>query len=197
MAVYLNCNVENGKPAARLGDSVGCPKHGTASIVSGSPTMRHNGEPAARVGDKTSCGATIIEGSNSVHINGKPAAFIGCATTHGGKIISGSPTVFIGKTEAGADLDKHHEQFSMSVDFNQMHEAGSYNNISYDLMAVEITKPDGTYLTTTSTDEHGVTNRFYTEEQEEVVAWADFGLWDVSEEFEFIDAENVEEVEYV
>jgi len=195
MAVYLNCNEDNGRPAARVGDSVECPKHGTVSIVSGSPNTNHNRKPAARVGDKTSCGATIIEGSGSVRINGKPAAFVGCATTHGGKITSGSPTVFVGKTEVESDPDKRLEPFSMSVDFNLMHEAGNHNDIAYDLIAVEITKPDGTYLTTTSTDEHGITHRFFTQEQEEVIAWADFGHWEVSEEFEVIDFDEGEETE--
>ena len=195
MAVYLNCCAGSGRPAARVGDSVACPKHGTVSIVSGSPDTFHNDQPAARVGDKTSCGATIIEGSDSIYINGKPAAFVGCATTHAGKITSGSPTVFIGKTEVGTDLDKDLEQFSMSVDFNTMHEAGNYNGISYEHIAVEITKPDGTYLTITSTDENGITKRIYTKEQEDVIAWADFGHWDVSEEFEVTDCDDGEEAE--
>lgn len=195
MSVYLNCNPDNGRPAARVGDSVNCPKHGAVSIVSGSPNTHHNGKPAARVGDKTSCGATIVEGSDSVYINGKPAAFVGCATTHDGKITSGSPDIFIGKTEEGTTLDKHLEPYSMSVDLNMMHEAGNHNDISYSHIAVVITKPDGTYLTTTSTDEHGITHRFYTKEQEEVIAWADFGHWEVSEEFEDIDYDDGEDTE--
>jgi len=194
MTIYLNCSAENGKPAASVGDCVSCPKHGTVTIVSGSPNTFHNDQPAARVGDKTSCGATIIEGSNTFFINSRPAAFVGCATSHGGTITSGSPNIFIGKTEQGADLDADRKLYSMTVDLKLMHEAGSHNDISYDLIAVEITKPDGTYLTTTSTDEHGITHRFFTEEQEEVVAWADFGHWDVSEEFEDIDSMNEEEV---
>jgi uncharacterized Zn-binding protein involved in type VI secretion len=109
MAVYLNCNSDNGRPAARLGDSVSCPKHGTASIISGSPDTRFDNMPAARVGDKTSCGDTLIEGSDTIYINGLPAAFVGCATAHGGKITSGSPTVFIG----------------MYVDSRSMHEASA------------------------------------------------------------------------
>lgn len=195
MAVYLNCNAINGRPAARVGDSVDCPKHGTVTIVSGSPNTYHDEQPAARVGDKTSCGATIIEGSNTVYINGKPAAFVDCSTTHDGKITSGSPTVYIGKNFLGSQHDNRLEPFSMSVDLNMMHEAGNHNGISYDHIAVKITKPDGTYLTTTSTDEHGITHRFYTNEQEEVIAWADFGHWEVSEEFEDIDYDDGEDTE--
>ncbi|MBT1070825.1 PAAR domain-containing protein [Pelotalea chapellei] len=194
MPVYLNCSAGNGRPAARVGDSVSCSKHGTVSIVSGSQNTQHDGKSAARVGDKTSCGATILEGSDSVLINGKPAAFVGCATTHGGKITSGSPTIFVGKAEIGTDLDKDLEPYSMSLDLSTMHEAGNHNDISYDRIAVEITKPDGTYITTISTDEHGITSRFYTKEQEEIIAWADFGHWEVSEEFEVIDCDDAEEI---
>jgi len=193
MAVYLNCTSANGRPAARVGDTVSCPLHGTVEIVSGSPNTCHNGQPAARIGDKTSCGATIIEGSDSVYINGKCAAFVGCATTHGGKISSGSPTVFIGKTAVGTDLEKQLESFSIALDLSTMHEAGNHNGESYANMVVEITRPDGTYLTMTSTDEYGITHRFYTKEQEEVVAWLDFGYWEISEEFESIDCDDVEE----
>lgn len=203
MPIFLNCEVGgSGKPSARVGDSVSCPQpgHNNVTIVSGCNSVLHNDQLAARVGDKTSCGATIIEGSSSVFINGKPAAFVGCATSHCGKITSGSPDIFIGNTvvnEAETGPDKPFKQFSMSVDLKPMHEAGSHNDISYNLMAVEITKPDGTYITTTGADEHGITHRFYTEEQEEVVVWADFGHWDVSEEFEDIDYDDAEETEHV
>jgi PAAR motif len=52
MAVYLNCDAETGQPAARVGDSVSCPKHGTVTIVSGCNSVFHNDQLAARVGDK-------------------------------------------------------------------------------------------------------------------------------------------------
>jgi len=100
MAVYLNCDAGSGQPAARVGDSVSCPKHGTVTIVSGSPTTISGDTLLARVGDNTSCGDVITEGSSSVIIKGQYAAFVGCATGHGGKITSGSPDVFIG-TQGG------------------------------------------------------------------------------------------------
>jgi uncharacterized Zn-binding protein involved in type VI secretion len=59
----------NGKPAARVGDPLGCEDGSTD---------------------------TITEGSSNVFINGKPAARLGDATDHGGKISEGSPNVFIG-----------------------------------------------------------------------------------------------------
>ena len=96
MAVYLNCNESDGKPAARVGDSVSCPKHGNVTIVSGAKATFLGGVMFARLGDKTSCGAVITQGSSSVFICDKNAAFVGCATDHGGHITSGSPNVFVG-----------------------------------------------------------------------------------------------------
>jgi uncharacterized Zn-binding protein involved in type VI secretion len=49
-----------GKPIARMGDKVSCPKHGNGTIASGDTTMIVDGKPVARHGDKTSCGATLI-----------------------------------------------------------------------------------------------------------------------------------------
>lgn len=199
MAIYWNCVPGTGKPAARLGDSVDCPLHGETSIISGSPNTLCNDQPAVRVGDKTACGDTIIEGSSSVFINGKPAAFVGCATAHRGKIITGSPTVFIGtkdgtttvKSEVCShDLQSDGRDYSLMFDFSEMHEAGNHNGINYIYMPVQITTPDGTYITTISTDEYGITNRFYTKTEEEIIAWADSGLWDVTEEYELIEDED-------
>ena len=53
----------DGKPLARVGDQVTCPRRGhggTTVIVSGDPTMIIDGMPAARHGDKCACGATLI-----------------------------------------------------------------------------------------------------------------------------------------
>lgn len=52
-----------GKPIARIGDKVTCPKRGhgeTTVIASGDPTCIIDGQPAARHGDKTACGATLL-----------------------------------------------------------------------------------------------------------------------------------------
>lgn len=52
-----------GKPMARVGDQVTCPKKGhggTTVIASGDPGCLIDGRPAARHGDKTACGATLL-----------------------------------------------------------------------------------------------------------------------------------------
>jgi len=52
----------NGKPVARLGDSVTCPRpgHGNGVIVEGDPAWLVDGRPVALEGHKTSCGASLI-----------------------------------------------------------------------------------------------------------------------------------------
>ena len=52
----------NGKPVARIGDSVTCPVpgHGVVTIVDGGTAWADNGQPIALVGHKTSCGASLI-----------------------------------------------------------------------------------------------------------------------------------------
>ncbi|KAB0585139.1 PAAR domain-containing protein [Ideonella dechloratans] len=52
-----------GKPIARVGDKVSCPKRGhggTTVIATGDPSCLIDGKPAARHGDTTACGATLI-----------------------------------------------------------------------------------------------------------------------------------------
>ncbi|BAL95930.1 PAAR domain-containing protein [Rubrivivax gelatinosus] len=52
-----------GKPIARVGDKVTCPKkghRGETVIATGDPTCIIDGKAAARHGDKTACGATLI-----------------------------------------------------------------------------------------------------------------------------------------
>lgn len=52
----------DGKPVARISDSVACPKCGPATIVSGDTTILIDGQAVARHGDATTCGATLIAG---------------------------------------------------------------------------------------------------------------------------------------
>lgn len=55
-------SLTGGKPMARIGDKVPCPKCNkpNAVIVSGDTTVIVDGSPVARHGDKTDCGATLI-----------------------------------------------------------------------------------------------------------------------------------------
>jgi uncharacterized Zn-binding protein involved in type VI secretion len=62
-----------GKPIARVGDKVSCPKHGhgdPTTIISGDPTCIIDGQPAARHGDKTACGATLLSSQATTTIDG-------------------------------------------------------------------------------------------------------------------------------
>lgn len=59
----------DGIPAARVGDTYGCPLHGPNAIIQGSPDTYVNDRRAARVGDATACGAVIAAGSPTTFIN--------------------------------------------------------------------------------------------------------------------------------
>lgn len=55
----------DGKPVARIGDQVTCPRKGHGSvttIVTGDVTAIIDGRPLARHGDLTACGATLMSG---------------------------------------------------------------------------------------------------------------------------------------
>jgi uncharacterized Zn-binding protein involved in type VI secretion len=57
-----------GKPIARVGDKVTCPKkgHGGMTVIaSGDSTCIIDGKPAARHGDKTACGATLLSSQSA------------------------------------------------------------------------------------------------------------------------------------
>jgi len=69
--------ITNGRPAARLGDSLAPhvkPKskpHGR-SIAAGASQVFINGKPAARIGDAISCGGNVSTGSGNVFIGDSP-----------------------------------------------------------------------------------------------------------------------------
>ena len=62
----------NGKPAARMGDSLAPHHPGRRSIVEGVSSVRINGRPAARVTDKINCGGKMAVGSPNVRIGDNP-----------------------------------------------------------------------------------------------------------------------------
>lgn len=52
----------DGKPIARVGDTVTCPEHGHGPtvITTGDPNTLVDGKPAAREGDLCACGAHLV-----------------------------------------------------------------------------------------------------------------------------------------
>jgi uncharacterized Zn-binding protein involved in type VI secretion len=56
-----------GKPIARVGDTVTCPipGHGSTVIVTGDPGTIIAGQPAARHGDQCACGAILLASQNA------------------------------------------------------------------------------------------------------------------------------------
>ncbi|MDR6228657.1 putative Zn-binding protein involved in type VI secretion [Pseudomonas sp. SORGH_AS199] len=93
----------SGKPAARLGDAVACPKCGTTALVQGSTDVAFDGLPAATLGHACGCGAVLSAAViPTVLINGRPAAVLGSLTSHGGVMIGGSGSVIIGLDAGGA-----------------------------------------------------------------------------------------------
>lgn len=93
----------SGKPAARLGDAVACPKCGTNALVQGSSNVFFDGQPAATLGHACGCGAAVSAAViPNVLINGQPAAVLGSVTSHGGVVIGGAGTVIIGMNGGAA-----------------------------------------------------------------------------------------------
>jgi len=93
----------SGKPAARLGDAVTCPKCGATALVQGSSNVFFDGLPAATLGHACGCGAALSAAViPNVLINGQPVAVTGSLTSHGGVVIGGSGTVIIGTHGGGA-----------------------------------------------------------------------------------------------
>lgn len=93
----------SGKPAARLGDAVACPKCGSTALVQGSADVTFDGLPAATLGHACGCGAALSAAViPNVLINGRPAAVLGSLTSHGGVVVGGSGSVIIGLNAGGA-----------------------------------------------------------------------------------------------
>lgn len=77
----------HGKPIARIGDKVTCPKCGSNTIATGDNTMIVMGKPVACHGDKTACGATLVS-SQSVTVIAE-----GDIANHGNSAQSGQDSV--------------------------------------------------------------------------------------------------------
>ncbi|MBU2065061.1 MAG: DUF2235 domain-containing protein [Gammaproteobacteria bacterium] len=89
----------SGKPAARIGDTVSCPKCGQNAVVTGVSSVIFDNMPAATQTQGCACGSTITGNViANVLIGGLPAATVGSTGTHGSVVMSGSPTVIIGNS---------------------------------------------------------------------------------------------------
>lgn len=87
----------SGKPAARIGDSVACPKCGQSAIVTGVSSIIIENMPAATLTQGCGCGSTITGAViGNVILEGLPAATLGSTGSHGSVVTSGAGTVIIG-----------------------------------------------------------------------------------------------------
>jgi uncharacterized Zn-binding protein involved in type VI secretion len=89
----------SGKPAARIGDTVICPKCGQNAIVTGISSVIFENMPAATETQGCACGSTITGNViPNVLIGGFPAAAQGSTGSHGSMVISGAGSVIIGNS---------------------------------------------------------------------------------------------------
>ncbi|WP_338922399.1 PAAR domain-containing protein [Pseudomonas silesiensis] len=96
-----------GKPGARKGDSVTCPRCGETTISTGSSNVLFDGLPAASQGDCTGCGSELNSRViANVLINGRPAVVVDLESDHDGVVIGGSGTVLIGGEFTSASLNQ-------------------------------------------------------------------------------------------
>ena len=54
----------NGRPIARMGDQVRCPRHGVNPIIEGDTSTLLDGRPIALEGHRTRCGCVLIGSGN-------------------------------------------------------------------------------------------------------------------------------------
>lgn len=119
----------DGKPVARVGDKVTCPKCGPTTIANGEPTIDIDGKPVARHGDKTACGATLISGQQvrvSVDTGGGQSRQSGASA--GGLLAAASSII-----QASSKFD---ERFRIELDDGQPAAGVEY----------EITRADGSLI---------------------------------------------------
>lgn len=142
----------DGKPVARVGDKVSCPKCGPTTIANGEPTIDIDGKPVARHGDKTACGATLIAGQQiRVSVDGGGG---GRGGGSGGGGAASSAAIAAATAAAGALLKKAFNEQFRAVD------AGSGAPVAG--LPYRIVLEDGAVLEGV-TDEDGKTMRVATQ----------------------------------
>src|SRR5206468_545781 len=78
---FMDCD---GKPIARVGDIVSCPKcKGVFPIAEGNPSFNDHGLAAAYHGCKTACGATLISSQIRMLMEPSSRAASGASDGHG------------------------------------------------------------------------------------------------------------------
>lgn len=78
------------------------------------------------------------------------------------------------------------QHYSQQFDLSELIASGSHSGLHSALGTIEITKPDGTHITTVGVNELGLSDRIFTEESESIVAWIGEGSWEITEEYELI-----------
>ncbi|NQD93691.1 type IV secretion protein Rhs [Pseudomonas sp. CrR25] len=93
----------SGRPAARIGDTVVCPKCGQNAVVTGISSVLFENMPAATETQGCGCGSTITGNViPTVLIGGLPAATLGSTGSHGSEVTSGAASVLIGNSHTPA-----------------------------------------------------------------------------------------------
>lgn len=102
-----------GKPVARIGDKVTCPRpgHGVVTIVEGDPTWTDNGKNIALEGHKCSCGCSLISTLPNVgrSYEGSGASSSSSGSGSSGNSVSSTPS-FASEFGATAPNEQYDEQ---------------------------------------------------------------------------------------
>jgi hypothetical protein len=138
-----------------------------------------------------------IKGSNTVRVNKK------YVIRHGDtcEMNSGNTTgriIFQGMSKTAAKISippvesETPARYSLAFDFSEMEPSGIFDDVKRSFMSVELTTPGGKYLSTLLTDATCVTDLYFSDKEEDVVAWAGSGRWEVAEGYELILDETID-----
>ncbi|UZW59477.1 PAAR domain-containing protein [Lysobacter enzymogenes] len=153
----------DGKPVARIGDSVVCGLHGPTVIASGDATFIVDGQPLARERDGCACGCLLVsvrQMSTSVAAGGA-----------GGGGMAGGGEVFAAAAAAAADSPAFATDTRLGDDagrFDEQLRFSSAGGLPLALTRYAITLGDGQVLQGT-TDEEGKTARIVTDRPQTVI----------------------------
>jgi len=138
-------------------------------------------------------------GQSSVTLEGGNITFAcpGTFTVKGGQHVFDGPSNQPAKLPTlpgGFFLNEPHKQrFSQRLDFSEMVSAGSFTSLDLANVPITVTDKAGKLIINTTTDEQGLSERIFTEKEEDLVIWIGDGDWTVYEEFEAIDFSNLDD----